>query len=192
MNMNLNSKIKWKKTTKHLKRSKHFNEDFSESDSENELWLPKYKPPSIKATNKEAGLKLKQEGTVLAEKGFFREALTKWNKAVEHLPDDHTIHEMQAQVLIMLDKDMAACQACEKSLLIKKNWSEGWQTLARSQLNIQDHPQALQSFCRALHLNPADCEIRKELYDTSRLLKEIMSRPTLKIENNDEVENITL
>ena len=192
MNINLNSQIKWKKTTQVLKPSIHFNTDSSDSDSENELWLPKHKIPSIKATNKETGLKLKQEGTLLAEKGFYREALTKWNKAVEHLSEDHTIHEMQAQVLMMLDKDMAACQACERSLTIKKNWSEGWQTLGRSQLNIQDHPQALQSFCRALHLNPADCEVRKELNDTSRLLKEIMSRPSIEVEINEDVEDMNL
>lgn len=188
------------KCSHHLSRSVLF-EEGDDSSSDEELYLPKTdtNQKSSFAASKDVGEKLKEEGALLAERGFFKEALTKWNHSLQHIPNDFTLHEMQAQILMTLEKDMASVQAAERSVNLKRNWQPGWQTLGRAQLNIQDPSMALKSFGRALYLQPCDDDVRAELFQTLKLLEKLAAPlqpvPTIEeeaammiVEDEDEEE----
>jgi len=104
-------KMIWK--MKYLLKKSPLMEDDDEDDDE--FWFTKTtnKPKSSFKACIETGEKLKEEGIELAEKGYFNEALMKWNNSINHKPDDYTLHEMQAQVLMMLEKVIINLLMCD-------------------------------------------------------------------------------
>merc|ERR1719508_721117 len=52
-------------------------------------------------------------------------------------------------------------EAASRAIEYKKTWWEGFQTLGRAQLGLGEIKLARRSFQIALHLNPADEELRK-------------------------------
>ncbi|KAH7971111.1 hypothetical protein HPB49_018836 [Dermacentor silvarum] len=116
--------------------------------------------------------RLRQEGTTLAELDRNWEALKKFDEALQLTPGDVTIHEMRAQVLMLLREDFAAVQEAEQVVKLDPSWWVAHQTLGRAQLQLGEIQMALRSFCSAVHLNPADEELRTEdLLYTLQLLK---------------------
>lgn len=80
-----------------------------------------------------------------------------------------------------LGEVMPAIQSAEEATKIKPNWYLAWQTLGRSQLNLGEVSLALQSFSKALHLEPTSMEIRDDdLKPTLVLLKKYKKRETQK------------
>lgn len=117
--------------------------------------------------------RLKQEGTTLAELERFWEALKKFDEAIQLTPEDVALHEMKAQVLMLLREDFAAVQVAEQAVRLNPTWWVAWQTLGRARLALGEIRMALRSFASATHLNPTEEELwRDDLFYTLRLLRE--------------------
>ncbi|XP_077354484.1 tetratricopeptide repeat protein 33 [Festucalex cinctus] len=97
---------------------------------------------------------LKEEGAVLAQQNRHREAVKKWDEAIQLTPDDPLLHEMKAQVLTTLREVFPAVKAAETAVKLRPVWWEGWQTLGRAQLSMGEVELALRSFQVAVHLRP--------------------------------------
>lgn len=126
--------------------------------------------------------RLRQEGTTLAELDRCWEALKKFDEALQLTPGDVEIHEMRAQVLMLLREDFAAVQEAEQVVKLDPLWWVAHQTLGRAQLQLGEIQMALRSFCSAVHLNPADEELRTEdlLYTSHLLRKKLVAEETAK------------
>ncbi|XP_077498434.1 tetratricopeptide repeat protein 33-like [Amblyomma americanum] len=117
--------------------------------------------------------RLRQEGTTLAELERYWEAMKKFDEALQLTPGDVAIHEMRAQVLMLLREDFAAVQEAEQAVKLDPHWWVAHQTLGRARLQLGEIHMALRSFCSAVHLNPADEELRKDdLLYTLHLLRQ--------------------
>ncbi|CAN8004344.1 unnamed protein product [Ixodes hexagonus] len=121
----------------------------------------------------EKSRRLKREASTLAELERYWEALKKFDEAIQLTPADVSIHEMKAQVLMLVREDFQAVQAAEQAVKLDPSWWVAHQTLGRARLALGEICMALKSFCCAVHLNPADEELRRDdLLYTLRLLRE--------------------
>lgn len=105
--------------------------------------------------------RLKAEGIELASGEKYWQAIGRWDQALSLDPTDGAVHEMKAQSLIQLHEWIPAIQAANRAIECNKSWWEGHQTLGRAQLGLGEINLAQRSFQIALHLNPADEELRK-------------------------------
>ncbi|XP_052774535.1 tetratricopeptide repeat protein 33-like [Mya arenaria] len=106
--------------------------------------------------------RLVQEGSVLASSERYWEALKKWDEALQYTPSDEKIHEMKAQALMELCEVFPAVQSAQKVIKLAPTWWIGHQTLGRAFLGMGEVRKAIQSFSRAVHLNPANQELRED------------------------------
>ncbi|CAG2186973.1 unnamed protein product [Mytilus edulis] len=161
--------------------------------------------------------RLKNEGSLLAESERYWEAIKKWDEAIQFTPEDETIYEMKAQVLLALCEVFPALAMAEKVVKLKPTWWTGYQTLGRAQLGLGKSDsqtlgraqlglgevrQAIKSFSRAVHLNPADEELWKEDFlwsfsllkqkaDQQKMLQQEMDNSKVKLtELSDEDTDI--
>ena len=140
------------------------NEQAEEDVDENFDWMTATKRQKLEALedNKALFLRLKNEGTTLAESAKFWQAINRWDNALTLNNEDASIFEMKAQALINLHEWIDAIKAAEKATQLKPNWWVGFQTLGRAQMGIGEVNLALRSFKIALHLYPEDHELRKD------------------------------
>ncbi|XP_061603932.1 tetratricopeptide repeat protein 33 isoform X1 [Phyllopteryx taeniolatus] len=115
--------------------------------------------------------RLKEEGTALAEQNRHREAVKKWDEAIQLTPDDPLLHEMKAQVLTTLQEVFPAVEAAETAVKLRSVWWEGWQTLGRAQLSMGEVDLALRSFQVAVHLRPWERALRQDDLAWARTLR---------------------
>ncbi|XP_061555422.1 tetratricopeptide repeat protein 33 isoform X1 [Phycodurus eques] len=141
--------------------------------------------------------RLKEEGTALAEQNRHREAVKKWDEAIQLTPDDPLLHEMKAQVnwrpcrkpqctvpiyrhvttllffqvLTTLQEVFPAVEAAETAVKLRSVWWEGWQTLGRAQLSMGEVDLALRSFQVAVHLRPWERALRQDDLAWARALR---------------------
>ncbi|KAH3848885.1 tetratricopeptide repeat protein 33-like [Dreissena polymorpha] len=106
--------------------------------------------------------RLVQEGTVLASSERYWEALKKWDEALQYTLMDEKIHEMKAQALMELCEIYPAVQAAKKAVQFAPTWWIAHQTLGRAFLGLGEVRMAVNSFSRAVHLNPDDKELWKD------------------------------
>uniref|UniRef100_A0A3Q2YJH9 Tetratricopeptide repeat domain 33 n=1 Tax=Hippocampus comes TaxID=109280 RepID=A0A3Q2YJH9_HIPCM len=83
-----------------------------------------------------------------------RNAVKKWDEAIQLTPYDPLLYEMKAQVLTTLQEVFPAVKAAETAVKLRNVWWEGWQTLGRAQLSMGEVDLALRSFQVAVHLRP--------------------------------------
>uniref|UniRef100_A0A3Q2XBM1 Tetratricopeptide repeat domain 33 n=1 Tax=Hippocampus comes TaxID=109280 RepID=A0A3Q2XBM1_HIPCM len=83
-----------------------------------------------------------------------RDAVKKWDEAIQLTPYDPLLYEMKAQVLTTLQEVFPAVKAAETAVKLRNVWWEGWQTLGRAQLSMGEVDLALRSFQVAVHLRP--------------------------------------
>eukprot|EP00029_Vermamoeba_vermiformis_P009575 TRINITY_DN4818_c0_g1_i1.p1 TRINITY_DN4818_c0_g1~~TRINITY_DN4818_c0_g1_i1.p1 ORF type:complete len:192 (-),score=45.23 TRINITY_DN4818_c0_g1_i1:6-581(-) len=114
---------------------------------------------------------LKNQGNALAEQDKYDEAIEKWNAALELTPNNHVLHELKAQVLMLQDKNFQAIQWAAKSTELNPSYIDGWITLARAQLNFGEIELAVDSFSKALKLNPDNEEIKNELDEAIKVMQ---------------------
>ena len=72
---------------------------------------------------------------------------------------------MKSQALMSLHEWIPSIRSCEECIRLSPGWWVGYQTLGRAQIGLGEVGLAVKSFQRALHLNPADQELRKEDLD---------------------------
>ncbi|NWZ90534.1 TTC33 protein, partial [Nesospiza acunhae] len=115
---------------------------------------------------------LKDEGANLAENKRYREALVKWDEALQLTPEDATLYEMKSQVLMSLHEMFPAVHAAEMAVQRNPRSWDAWQTLGRAQLGLGEIALAIRSFQVSLHIFPMNPEVWKEDLSWARKLQE--------------------
>ncbi|NXE35663.1 TTC33 protein, partial [Ptilorrhoa leucosticta] len=115
---------------------------------------------------------LKDEGANLAENRRYREALVKWDAALQLTPEDATLYEMKSQVLMSLHEMFPAVHAAEMAVQRNPRSWDAWQTLGRAQLGLGEIALAIRSFQVSLHIFPMNPEVWKEDLSWARKLQE--------------------
>ncbi|KAK0575783.1 hypothetical protein LWI29_006954 [Acer saccharum] len=100
------------------------------------------------------------QGNKLAEDGKFREALGKWEAALNLMPENAVLHEQKAQVLLEVGDAWNALKAAIRATELEPSWAEAWITLGRAQLNFGEPDSAMESFDKALAIKPDSEEAR--------------------------------
>lgn len=106
--------------------------------------------------------RLKEEGIFLAETERYWQAIRKFDEALQLTPGDAGLHDMKAQVLMLLREDFAAVQAAHEAVQLQPMCWTAHQTLGRARLALGEIRMALRSFSTAVHLNPSDEELRRD------------------------------
>ncbi|XP_048359825.1 LOW QUALITY PROTEIN: tetratricopeptide repeat protein 33 [Sphaerodactylus townsendi] len=121
---------------------------------------------------------LKEEGAVLAENERYREALHKWDEALQLTPEDAALYEMKSQVLMSLHEMFPAVHAAEMAVQRDPHSWEAWQTLGRAQLGLGEITLAIRSFQIALHIYPVNPELWNEDLSWARQLHKQQKKAT--------------
>ncbi|XP_068648367.1 uncharacterized protein [Aristolochia californica] len=111
------------------------------------------------------------EGNQLAEEGKYREALGKWEAALNLTPDRSILHEQKAQILLEIGDAWSAVKAATRATELEPLWAEAWVTLGRAQLNFGEPDASLDSFDRALCIKPDMTEARADRETALRLVR---------------------
>ncbi|XP_020536904.1 tetratricopeptide repeat protein 33 isoform X3 [Jatropha curcas] len=162
-------KLTWKKDNKSKKRplaaiSKYPNlpfdqqQDFEESiktdnkneDNGNSKQVVTSNEPSNSDSDSQLAESFQSQGNKLAEDGKYREALGKWEAALNLMPESAVLHEQKAQVLLEIGDAWNALRAATRASELEPSWAEAWVTLGRAQLNFGEPDSAIKSFDRAL------------------------------------------
>lgn len=120
---------------------------------------------------KQLALSFEAQGNNLAEDGKFREALGKWEAALNLRPENAVLHEQKAQVLLELGDAWNALKAATRATELEQSWAEAWITLGRAQLNFGEPDKAIESFDRALAIKPDSEEARDDRQTALHLVK---------------------
>lgn len=102
------------------------------------------------------------QGNKLAEDGKYREALGKWEAALTLMPERAALHEQKAQVLLEVGETWKSVKAASRATELEPTWAEAWITLGRAQLNFGEPDSAIESFDRALAIQPDSVEARDD------------------------------
>ncbi|XP_013816527.1 tetratricopeptide repeat protein 33 isoform X1 [Apteryx mantelli] len=121
---------------------------------------------------------LKDEGANLAENRRYREAIHKWDEALQLTPEDATLYEMKSQVLMSLHEMFPAVHAAEMAVQRNPRSWDAWQTLGRAQLGLGEIALAIRSFQVSLHIFPMNPEVWKEDLSWARKLHEQQEKAT--------------
>ncbi|KAM3600336.1 uncharacterized protein V6R79_021666 [Siganus canaliculatus] len=151
--------------------------------------------------------RLNDEAAQLAEQGRHREAVKKWDEAIQLTPDNPVLYEMKSQVLSILQEGFPAVKAAEMAVKLRPLWWEGWQTLGRAQLNMGELDLAVRSFQVAIHLCPSErtlwqedlawaCKLQKEHVTTGEKTwreeaeKKLLNAPELEQDYDFESDEV--
>jgi|EP00802_Teleaulax_amphioxeia_P020188 tetratricopeptide (TPR) repeat protein len=121
-----------------------------------EEWMRRQAASSVLQLEDAAGLsaRRKDEGCILAAAGRFREAIARFQSALELTPGSAVLHELQAQCYMEAGDTYAAIQAAECAVRCDAQWAPGHQTLGRAQMNFGEVEMAIASFETAVQLDP--------------------------------------
>ncbi|KAK9271070.1 hypothetical protein L1049_026659 [Liquidambar formosana] len=111
------------------------------------------------------------QGNKLAEDGKYREALGKWEAALNLMPERAVLHEQKAQLLLEIGDAWNALKAATRATDLESSWAEAWITLGRAQLNYGEPDNAIESFDRALAIKPDSEEAKDDKQTALHLVK---------------------
>ncbi|XP_073013444.1 uncharacterized protein [Typha latifolia] len=111
------------------------------------------------------------QGNQLAEEGRYREALGKWEAALNLMPDSAKLHEQKAQVFLELGDAWKALKSATRATQLEPSWPEAWLTLGRAQLNFGEPDSSIESFDKALAMTPDYEEARVDRETAVHLVK---------------------
>ncbi|XP_064336365.1 tetratricopeptide repeat protein 33 isoform X1 [Camelus dromedarius] len=120
----------------------------------------------------------------------YREAIQKWDEALQLTPNDATLYEMKSQVLMSLHEMFPAVHAAEMAVQRNPHSWESWQTLGRAQLGLGEIVLAIRSFQVALHIYPMNPEMWKEDLSWARTLQE-QQKVAQRIKKSDASAEVT-
>ncbi|GMH00919.1 hypothetical protein Nepgr_002758 [Nepenthes gracilis] len=112
-----------------------------------------------------------EQDNKFAQDGRYLEALRKWEAAITLTPQKAVLHEQKAQVLLEIEDAWGALKAATRATELEPSWSEGWITLGRAQLNFGEPDSAVESFDKALALQPESTEARDDRQMALHLIK---------------------
>ncbi|XP_010584105.1 PREDICTED: 5'-AMP-activated protein kinase catalytic subunit alpha-1 isoform X6 [Haliaeetus leucocephalus] len=146
--------------------------DLADDDAANWVHATKRRKKILVEDCVKKSKELKDEGANLAEKRRYREAIQKWDKALQLTPEDATLYEMKSQVLMSLHEMFPAVHAAEMAVQRNPRSWDAWQTLGRAQLGLGEIALAIRSFQVSLHIFPMNPEVWKEDLSWARKLHE--------------------
>ncbi|KAJ3700339.1 hypothetical protein LUZ61_004044 [Rhynchospora tenuis] len=114
---------------------------------------------------------LESQGNQLADAGKYREALSKWEGALNIMPENEILHEQKAQVLLELGDAWNSLKSATRATQLKPSWPEAWVTLDRAQLNYGEPDSAVESFDKALALKADYEEAKRDRQTTIHLVQ---------------------
>ncbi|GLT84920.1 hypothetical protein SLE2022_031280 [Rubroshorea leprosula] len=123
------------------------------------------------ADTKRLAQSFQTQGNKLAEDGKYREALAKWEAALNLVPENAVLHEQKAQVLLEVGDAWNALKAATRATELEPSWAEAWVTLGRAQLNFGEPDSAIESFDRALAVKPDSMEAQDDRKTALQLVK---------------------
>ncbi|GLT50232.1 hypothetical protein SLA2020_237320 [Shorea laevis] len=126
---------------------------------------------SSEADTKQLAQSFQAQGNKLAEDGKYREALGKWEAALNLVPENAVLHEQKAQVLLEVGDAWSALKAATRATELEPSWAEAWVTLGRAQLNFGEPDSAIESFDRALAVKPDSMEAQDDRKTALQLVK---------------------
>ncbi|XVE95572.1 hypothetical protein REPUB_Repub02eG0109800 [Reevesia pubescens] len=126
---------------------------------------------ALDSDSKQLAQSFQAQGNKLAEDGKYREALGKWEAALNLMPENAVLHEQKAQVLLEIGDAWSALKAAIRATELEPSWAEGWITLARAQLNFGEPDTAIESFDRALAIKPDSVEAQDDKKTAVHLIK---------------------
>ena len=107
--------------------------------------------------------RLVAEGACLAEQGRYWAALHRWEEAAQDAAEeDAHLWEMRAQALAAVHEWPEAVEAAGRAANLEPTWWAAHQTRGRALLGLGQLEAASAAFQKAVHLNPADEELRRE------------------------------
>ncbi|KAH9622887.1 hypothetical protein KSS87_008960 [Heliosperma pusillum] len=107
----------------------------------------------------------------LFKDGKYREALGKWENAINLMPQKAVLHEQKAQILLEIGDAWGALKAATRAIELDPEWAEAWTTLGRAQLNFGEPDTAIESFDKALAIKPDMSESRDDRKTAIQLVK---------------------
>ena len=125
----------------------------------------------------------REKGCILAEEGKMNEALTKWQEGLFFCPNDHLLHELTAQGLLSLDRNLLALKSALRAVDICPDWTEGLLTLARTQREIGELEASRETYSRVLEVDKRNAIAIQELKDLEPLLLQLCRRKRELMEN---------
>ncbi|OMO62661.1 Tetratricopeptide-like helical [Corchorus olitorius] len=140
-----------------------------ESSSQNQEKAPS--ADFLDSDAKQLAQSFQAQGTKLAEDGKYREALGKWEAALNLMPENAVLHEQKAQVLLEIGDAWSALKAATRATELEPSWAEAWVTLGRAQLNFGEPDSAIESFDRALAIKPDFVEAQDDRKTAVHLIK---------------------
>ena len=114
-------------------------------------------------------LRKQEEGCTLAEAGRFRDAISRWQQAIDLTPQRAVLYELQAQAWMELGEAFDAVKCAEQAVNIDPMWPEAHVTLARAQLNFGEVELGYASLQRVASMAPA-IDISNDLRWSSELM----------------------
>ncbi|CAN1801619.1 Tetratricopeptide repeat protein 33 [Linum perenne] len=150
-----------------------------ESDNSQEGGAQNLSEP-LEPSDSESNRKLSQS---FQAQGRYREALGKWEAAINLTPENAVLHEQKAQVLLEVGDAWSALKAATRMPLnclgflltgatqLRPSWPEAWVTLGRAQLNFGEPDDAIESFDRALAIQPDFKEAEVDRRTASQLVR---------------------
>ncbi|XP_031281597.1 tetratricopeptide repeat protein 33 [Pistacia vera] len=168
-------KLTWNKNKNNKKRplTQFSNLPFDQDDSgaDQDLQKDGDSEPREPLNTKQLAESFQSQGNKLAEDGKYREALGKWEAALNLMPENAVLHEQKAQVLLEIGDAWNALKAATRATELEPSWAEAWITLGRAQLNFGEPDSAMESFDKALAMKPDSEEARDDRKTAFHLVK---------------------
>ena len=133
-----------------------------------------------------ASHRLEHEGVILAEAQKYRQALERWQRALNLTPLKASIFEMRAQVFLELDQVFDAVQSATKSVELEPNKTEYRLTLARAQIGLGELSMAKENLKTVLDKCTNE-EVRKEAREDFFWVEDLLEKKRkIEGEHNDK------
>ena len=120
-----------------------------------------------------------KEGSDLAEQGQLEQALSLWQKTLLICPSHYKVHEMKAQVYLLLEDALLALQSAEIAVKLAPDWIIGLHTLARCQREVGEFYLAVETYERIIELDKEQTvseEATVELEEVRTLVRQLEER----------------
>ncbi|CAK7346896.1 unnamed protein product [Dovyalis caffra] len=172
------------------------NNDHDDNNSDSKQVGASHKSLDSEKSDRQLADSFQAQGNKLAEDGKYREALGKWEAALNLMPENAVLHEQKAQVLLEIGDAWNALKAATRKphrifpdssgacLTYNVNqWADVADfvklqpqivariTLGRAQLNFGEPDSAIESFDRALAIKPDSKEAQDDRHSALQLVK---------------------
>jgi tetratricopeptide (TPR) repeat protein len=121
-------------------------------------------------------LTLKDEGCALALGGNMGGALLKFKDALRISPNSHILHELMAQAYLAEDEFVEAQKFAKTATELCPTWSDGFLTLARTQREMGEIVNCMESYQRAVDIDPNNADALVEMEELKPILTRYMER----------------